>query len=110
MNGQTDGRQGSFPCLITTLNEKGLGLVSGEHFEVGEEIRISWVMGPREPALDILCVVRNTGETQVGVEFLNLPLADRMRISHFLITTSGSAAKQSAAPSFSRVRANEGNA
>lgn len=90
INGQAYGKQGTSPCLISTLNEKGLSFVSGEHFQVGEEIRIAWVMGPREPSLHIHCIVRNTGETTVGVEFVNLPLADRLRISHFLITTSAS--------------------
>ncbi len=90
ISGQTHDKRGSFPCLIRTLNEKGLGFDSGEHFQVGDEVALAWAFGPRESALQVHCVVRNAEGTQVGVEFLNLPLADRMRISHFLMTTAAS--------------------
>ena len=90
INGEASGKEGIFPCLIRTLNEKGLGFICDQQFQVGEEITMAWVMGPREPSLHVHCIVRNTVETQVGVEFLNLSLGARLRISHFLMTTATS--------------------
>lgn len=69
------------------MNENGLGFVSGQMFEVGEEITVAWRLGPGEPPLHVRCVVRYASQTTTGVEFLDLRLADRMRISHYLITS-----------------------
>ena len=70
------------------MNENGLGFVSEQVFEMGEEITIAWRMGPTEPPLHVRCVVRSVNQTTTGVEFLDLHLSDRMRISHYLITST----------------------
>lgn len=42
-------------------------------------------MDSGDPPFQVLTVVRHTGATQTGVEFLNISLADRRRLLQYLI-------------------------
>ena len=78
--------------MIVELSENGLGFVSGRSLSVGEELTLAWRFDDAEPPMQILCIVRDTEETtthgtnsrMTGAEFLDIDVADRLRIVEFL--------------------------
>ena len=76
--------------MIVEMSETGLSFVSGRSTRTGEELTIAWQLDPAQSPLQIRCMVRHISHLagqdglQVGAEFLNLPLAERLAIMEFL--------------------------
>ncbi len=70
--------------MITEVNEVGLSLVTGHPCEVGEELELAWRMSADERPLKVSCVVRDCSANRTGVEFINLPFEDRLRLKNSL--------------------------
>lgn len=84
LNCQTNGKAGSVPGVINELSENGLGLASERVSEVGEELGVEWRLEPDDDQLQVQCVVRDVNPVRIGVEFLNLSRACRLRIVRFI--------------------------
>lgn len=68
------------------ISEAGMSFSSGCSVSLGDEVTVAWRMAPEEPPFTVLCVVRYVAERQVGVEFLNLTLGERVRLCSFITT------------------------
>ena len=81
---QTIGKSGRSRGVISDFSENGAGVASGYVSEVGEQIVLEWTLGLEEAPLSVKCIVRNVTRTRIGLEFLDLSQADRLRIvNHF---------------------------
>lgn len=83
MDCKATAKSGNMPCVIHDLSENGLGLVCRESAEVGEEMDLWWRLGPSQE-IQTHCVVRNTNQAEVRVEFVKLSRANRLRILHYI--------------------------
>lgn len=81
---QTNARKGSFPGVIREITESGMGLLSAYDSAVGEELTVAWRIESGTEPLHVDCVVRNSRPDRTGVEFLNLKMKDRLRISRLI--------------------------
>ena len=70
----------TFPGVITDISEHGPRVAAKQPVAVGDELNITWNIDSDASPFEVRCVVRNIGEGQVGVEFLNVGLTDRLRI------------------------------
>ena len=70
--------------MIIELNEAGMSLVSGLSNKVDDELEIAWHMPGDEEAFKVLGIVRDVAGIRVGVEFRNLTVAERVRLSQSL--------------------------
>jgi len=76
--------------MIVELSENGFGFVSGRSLSVGEELTVAWRFDDAEAPMQIFCVVRyteksnGTNSCMTGAEFLDIGVADRLRIVDFL--------------------------
>ncbi len=70
--------------MITEVNEVGLSFVTGHPCAVGDELELAWRMPGDERPLRALCVVRDCSANRTGVEFINLPFEDRLRLKNSL--------------------------
>ena len=84
LNGTCRGRWGSSRCLITEMNEAGMGLVSGHHHRVGDEMTVTCRLENSEEPLEINCVVRHATTKGTGVAFLNITASKRVRVLAFI--------------------------
>ncbi len=61
-----------------------MSVASGCAVQIGDEVTVAWRMADNEPPFHVLCIVRHIGEGQLGVEFRNLTLAERLRLSGYI--------------------------
>ncbi len=81
---EASGKAGNQPVVINNLSENGLGLVCGSSAEVGEQFDLWWRLGANGEPVETHCVVRAADESKVGVEFVKLSRANRLRLLHFI--------------------------
>lgn len=72
------------PVLIHDVSENGLRLACSRSADPGEEFDIWWRLGTNEEPVELHCVVRDSNDSKLGVEFLRLSRANRLRILHFI--------------------------
>ena len=66
------------------IGEGGLSFATTSRLELGSEINVEFRLGPEQQWVLVRCVVRHCDGKKVGVEFLNLRMADRLRIVDFM--------------------------
>ena len=76
-------KSGDVPCVIHDLSENGLGLVCSRPAAVGKEVDLWWRLGTSQE-IETHCVVRNSDQAEVRVEFVKLSRANRLRILHYI--------------------------
>lgn len=81
---EASAKGGSLPGTIQNLSENGLGLVCSRSADVGEEFDLWWHLGLSGEALELHCVVRDADRSKIGVEFVKLSRANRLRILHYI--------------------------
>ncbi len=71
-------------CMVTDLSTKGARLISAERLPVGSTLTLAVTVG-RQDSVPIIveCCVRNVCGGCIGVEFLNIKPADRIRIVQY---------------------------
>ena len=84
LEGTCHGGWGSSRCLITEMNEAGMGLVSGHHHSVGDEMTVACRLENNEEPLEVHCVVRHATAKGTGVAFLNITAPERVRVLEFI--------------------------
>jgi hypothetical protein len=84
LKGTCRGTWGSSRCLITEMNEAGMGLVSGRYHSVGDEMTVACRLENNEEPLEINCVVRHATAKGTGVAFLNITAPERVRVLEFI--------------------------
>ena len=84
IEGRCYGRIGSSKCLITEMSENGIAIVTGQSLRIGEVLTAAWCLDGDPTPLQIHGVVRDTTTVTVGLEFLDITLADRLRIGRFI--------------------------
>jgi len=84
------------------MSENGLSFVSGHAYNVGDELTLAFRFQPSEPGFHIRCIVRylfktddDERTTQIGTEFLDLLLADRLLIIQFIARRAADASTTS---------------
>lgn len=85
LEGRVYGVQGAAKALISELGEGGLKAATGISCRVGEEVVISWHLTPEHP-FQITGSVRYRVADGIGIQFLDISPADRVRIQHFCVT------------------------
>src|ERR1051326_1347540 len=63
------------------MSEAGLCFVTGHVCSVGEELTLAWRMDGSEPPFQVHCIVRHVSNGQIGVEYANLTLSERLRLT-----------------------------
>jgi hypothetical protein len=81
---ETTAPDGSHGGTINDFSENGLGLLCNRPAGVGEEFDIRWRLQPTEQPVELHCVVRDANPSRVGVEFVKLGRANRLRLLHFI--------------------------
>lgn len=66
------------------VGEGGLSFRTSSEVTIGSEIAVEFRFGPEQAWMHVQCIVRHVDEKKVGVEFLNLRMADRLRIVDFI--------------------------
>lgn len=66
------------------MSEAGMSFVSEHPCVPGDELTMAFRVDAVQPPFQVLCVVRHAGQSTAGVEFLNLHLAERLRLTSFL--------------------------
>jgi len=66
------------------IGEGGLSFRTSSEIAVGSEIAVEFRFGPENEWMHVKCIVRHVDKNSVGVEFLNLRMADRLRIVDFV--------------------------
>jgi hypothetical protein len=66
------------------ISECGLSFRTSPEPVLGSEIAVEFRFGPHEEWIQVLGVVKYVEEKKVGIEFLNLRMADRLRIIDFM--------------------------
>lgn len=79
--GRVQERRSAEPLEI---GEGGLSFRTSSEVKVGSEIYVEFRFGPEEEWINVLCTVHYVEDKKVGVEFLNLRTADRLRIIDFI--------------------------
>lgn len=83
--GQALERRSADPLEI---GECGLSFLTSTPVPLGSEINIEFRLGPEQEWVQVRCRVRHSDGKKVGVEFLNLRMADRLRIVDFMSAKS----------------------
>lgn len=66
------------------VGEGGLSFRTSSEVVIGSEIAIEFRFGPDTEWMYVKAIIRHVDGTKVGVEFLNLRMADRLRIVDFI--------------------------
>lgn len=66
------------------IGEGGLSFYTNSRLELGSEVNVEFRLGPEQEWVQVRCVVRHCDGRKIGVEFLNLRMADRLRIVDFM--------------------------
>lgn len=93
VEGRVYGIQGASKILISELGEGGLKAASGLACRVGEEVVISWRFTEEHP-FQITGSVRYRVADGIGIQFLDITPADRVRIQHFCETRPNDGTKR----------------
>ncbi len=82
VRGEFHGVNGKVKADVVELNELGLTLKSEHAFDLGSEVHVRCDIGLSKP-IDVKAVVKQKRGNAIGAEFLNLKLADRVRIQDY---------------------------
>ncbi len=66
------------------VGEGGLSFHTSSEVVLGSEIAVEFRLGPTLEWIHVKCIIRHVDKKKVGVEFLNLRMADRLRIVDFM--------------------------
>ena len=66
------------------IGEGGLSFYTSSRLDLGSEVNVEFRLGPEQEWVLVRCVVRHCDGKKIGVEFLNLRMADRLRIVDFM--------------------------
>lgn len=75
---------GMQPARGYQIGQTGLGFITAEPPQADCEIEVAYRLDPSEDWTQVRAIVRNSGGHMVGAEFLNIRLADRLRIVDFI--------------------------
>ncbi len=81
--GRFDGPQGSAKALISELGAGGLKTATGISCQAGDRVTVSWCLAGENDPFCVTGVVRYDVPDGVGVEFIDLSDADRIRIERY---------------------------
>jgi hypothetical protein len=75
----------TIPAEPVEMSEGGLSFLTDETLSVGDEITVEFKPAGASDWMRVKCLVRHSGkERRVGVEYLNLRRADRLKIIDLL--------------------------
>ena len=66
------------------IGEGGLSFSTSSDLPLNTEINVEFRFGPQQEWIHVRCVVRHVDNQKICVEFINLRLADRLRIVDFM--------------------------
>jgi hypothetical protein len=66
------------------IGEGGLSFYTSSVLPLGSEVNVEFRLGPQEEWVLVRCRVCHSDGKKIGVEFLNLRMADRLRIVDFM--------------------------
>jgi c-di-GMP-binding flagellar brake protein YcgR len=76
------------------LSEGGMSVYAPDKLDVGTFVLLAFSLPPEDKALRIRAVVRNRRGFRCGLQFIDLPDADRLEIAGYLGSIAGSAASR----------------
>ena len=66
------------------IGEGGLSFRTNSEVQLESEVHIEFRLGPEQEWVHVKGIIRHVEEKKIGVEFLNLRMADRLRIVDFM--------------------------
>jgi hypothetical protein len=66
------------------IGEGGLSFLTTSRLEIDSEINVEFRLGPEQEWVLVRCRVTHSDGKKIGAEFLNLRMADRLRIVDFM--------------------------
>jgi hypothetical protein len=82
--GSCYGTWGSSRCEISELSESGLTVVVSQPLRPGDELTVAWRLENSGSPMHVTCVVRQVSGEEVGLEFVDATLSQRLNIFHHL--------------------------
>lgn len=67
------------------IGEGGLSFLSNKALPMDSETQVEFRLNPTDNWIKVKCVVRHSSAGKLGVEFLNLRMADRLKIVDFMM-------------------------